>query len=43
MAIVCWRGKTSLSILVDKNTSQVLAEALERAIQNYAASHAPPG
>lgn len=41
IAIVCWRGRSSISILVDKASALQMAEKLEEAIQNFARSHNP--
>ena len=41
IAAVCWRGRASISLLVDKNEAAQMAEKLEAAIQGFAASHAP--
>ncbi len=39
IAMVCWRGRGNLAILVDKPSAKQMAEKLEDAIQHYAGKH----
>ena len=41
ITFVCWRGRSSISLLVDKASAALMAQKLEDAIQKFAQSHNP--